>query len=175
MGFAIFAMSNFIATPKANAGIGLLIKNRTAVTVGGIGAGGSAVVFGTGLLLSKLGVVTFNLASAILFVYGTVFFGAVGLIVLDDNTVADMQFIPIEPNTDQAKGLTRAEIEIYNAELDELNAIRKSIQAEMNEDSKVQDANDLWNSYKEYLSPETAKVAEIKAMELASKFKYNKN
>lgn len=173
LGFAVLAMSNFITTPKAEAAIGLIMKNKTAKTIGGISAGGSAGVFVAGALLSKAGIVTFNLASAILFIYGTMFFGALGLVVLDDNTVADMNFIPIDPaRVDQAKGLTLEEIQVYNSELEELNAIRKTIQAEMNEESKVSEATELWNAYKVYLSPETAKVAEIKAMEIAGKFEY---
>lgn len=173
LSFFLFISVNLTTAPKAEAAIGLIVKNRTAKTVGGIGAASSAVVFGGGLLLAEAGVVTFNIASAVLFVTGTMFFGALGLITLDGETIADVEFMPIKKTT-QSDGLTMDEVRMYNSELDELNAIRKSVQTELAEDDSSEDAKELWNAYKGQLHPYTVKVAELKALELAKKFKVKK-
>lgn len=164
--------ANLITAKKADAIVSLIIKNKTAATVGGIATGTSAVVFFGAAALGQAGVITFTLGSALLLTMGTAFVGAVGLIVLDDKTVVDIQYRPIDYlNTEMAENFSLDEIQMYNAELVELNAIRKTIQAEMTDKNTVKDANRLWNSYKDVLHPATIKIAELKAQELVSQFK----
>jgi len=172
MAFTFFISANLATAPKADAVVALIIKNKTAATVGGIATGTSAAVFFGGVGLANAGVVTFNLASAVLFTMGTAFVGALGLIILDDKTVVDIEFQPIDYlDTETVAGLSLDEIQMYNAEIDELNAVRKTIQSEMSDSSTVKDANKLWNSFKDILHPATVKIAEMKAAGLAGQFK----
>lgn len=173
MAFSIFFMAqNFIA-PKAEAAVGLIIKHQTATTVGGIAAAGSAGVLGGAILLGQLGVVNYSLGGVILLLFGTAFVAAVGLIVLDDKTVADMDFVRLN-NKNNISDFDHYTVEVYNSEINELNAIRKTIQSELSEKSTVEESRDKWNEYKEFLSLETIEVAEFMAQNLAKDFKIKK-
>jgi hypothetical protein len=173
MAFSVFFMAQNFVAPKAQAAVGLIIKHQTATTIGGISAAGSAGVLGGALILGELGVVNFTLGGAIILAVGTAFVAAVGLIILDDKTVADMNFVEISDKNNIGEFSDEA-MNTYNEELAQLNAIRKTIQNEMNEKSTVEEARNKWNDYKGYLSQSTVEIAEFMAKNLTKDFKIKK-
>lgn len=61
---------------------------------------------------------------------------------------------------------------MYNAELEKLNAVRKTIQSEVSNDGKnIELAKTLWDDYSQALHPSTVKVAEKKAAEFINTLK----
>lgn len=168
--FAIFFTSNF-AAPKANALVGLLVKSKTTKIVGGIGAGaGAATVGGVFIYAATTTSATLSQAiGAILVAYLGIVVGGIGLLVLDDNTVADVEFMPIVKS--KTPKFTDYDIKIYNSELEELNAVRKTIQAEVSENTPVSEVTKLWNEYKEVLRPETIAIAEAVAADFSNSLK----
>ncbi len=162
MAFSIFFMSQLMTSQKSEAAVGLIIKNKTAMTVGGIGVGVNGAAYG----LAALGAFSFNLGGAILFALSVVTFGAVSLVVLDDKTVADMEFSEMKLDN---KNFALDEIQMYNAELEELNAIRKTMQEELGEKGTLVEARKLWSEYKEMLHPATSKIAEKIATDFGNK------
>ena len=93
---------------------------------------------------------------------GAILFGGIGLVVLDDNkTAVDFGFMPIA--LDQVDEVHHAAVKIYNSELAELNAIRKTIQSEVSESDSSEKATELWEMYSGFLSVETKMIAEGQA------------
>jgi hypothetical protein len=162
MAFSVFFMSQLMTAQKSDAAVALIIKNKTALTIGAIGLGINGGAYG----LAALGAFSFNLGSAIAFAVSVVTFGGISLLVLDDKTVADMEFS--EMNLDN-KNFSIDEIQMYNAELEELNAIRKTMQEEIADKGTLEQANNLWEEYKEMLHPSTVKIAENMATGFANK------
>lgn len=174
MALSIFATSNFITTQKAHALVGFVFKSRVIKTIGAIGTGSGVGVFGIGVLISQFGAATIsNLATAIVtLIYGPII-AALGLVILDDKTVVDLEYQPIDLLDTQAhSNFSLDEIQMYNAELAELNAIRKTIQEEVSEQGQsIEKAKALWDDYSQALHPSTIKVAEKKAAEFIDALK----
>lgn len=169
---AIFFSTSFVA-PKAEAAVGLVIKNKVVKTIGGIAAGSGGGLLAAGVIITA-GSTTFGwsaLGSALLAIAltgGGLIVGGIGLIVLDDKqTVADVEFVKLTKAL--APQFSDVDIAIYNSELDDLNAIRKTIQAEIKDAHSVKDANSLWLNYSQYLSAETKAMAEAQAANFINK------
>lgn len=129
MAFVIFFTTNLMTTQKAHALVGFAFKSKVVKTIGAIGAGAGVTVLGLGILIAKFGAAkTVNLGAALItLIYGPII-GEIGLIILDDKTVVDLEYQPIDYlNTEDQGRFSIDEIEMYNAELEELNAIRKTI------------------------------------------------
>jgi hypothetical protein len=166
LALVLFISTSFVA-PKAEAVVGLIIKNRITTVIGGIGTAG-------GLVVTTMGVVTYAtavttgwaalgtaIAAAAITGYGIIIAG-IGLVILDDKeTVADFEFVKLSQK--EAPQFDAADIATYNSELAELNAIRKTMQVEIKADQTVEDAKKLWLNYSQYLSPETKEIAEAQA------------
>lgn len=168
MAFAIFFTSNFFA-PKSEALIGLLVKKKVVKVIGGIGlaAGGVGVVSGVATISTAT-----TLSSAlggVIFIYLGAIAGGIGLVILDDNTVVDMEFNQV--TKELAPDFSEYDIAIYNSELEELNAIRKTIQAEVGENDTMEKAKDLWLDYSQVLSPETVAIAQDQVLKFSKNVK----
>lgn len=174
MAFAIFFTTNLMTTQKAHALAGFAFKSKVVKTIGAIGTGAGVSVFGIGVLLAKFGAATTaNLGAALVtLIYGPII-AAFGLIILDDKTVVDLEYQPIDYlNTEDQDRFSIDEIEMYNAELEELNAIRKTIQQETQDyELTTEQTVDLWNEYSQNLHPSTIKVAEVKASDFINELK----
>ena len=160
----LFTVSQFVA-PRSEALIGLVFKNRSVKTIGGLGAmgGGSlAVVAYAGAMASTdLGtIISFSLFTA----WGIVL-GGLGVILLDDqDTVADIEFKALDLDQPQDYlGFSRDEALIYNQELPMLNAIRQTIESQVNGEGDTQDAEVLWLNYSSSLHPISFAIAQFKA------------
>jgi hypothetical protein len=160
LAFSILVSSNFIAS-SSHAAVGLIFKSRVVKTIGGIGSAGGLTLLGVSVIVGKTTKTFSGLLYALVGIYYGVILGGVGLIVLDDQTVADIEFMPL--TAERAPQFDQGQLNIYNAELAELNAIRKTIQAETADSEALEDAAKLWNQYKAYLSPETVEIAEFQA------------
>lgn len=165
--FAIFMTSNFTG-PKAHALVGLVAKSQTVKVIGGIGVGSGVVTVGSVFVYAATTTST-SLSSAlgaVLIAYLGILVGGLGLLILDDNTIADIEFMPvIESKTDEFNDY---DIAVYNSELEELNAVRKTIQAETSDDATFEDVNKLWVEYRDVLSPETVAIAEAISAEFVN-------
>ena len=163
----MIAFSAIFYAPKADAVVGLILKNKTTLILSGVSAGLSgvgAILAATGGSAVASGGVLFISAIPIIGALGFAVFGALGIILLDDKTVAEMSYATIDlSDPDSYQGLSKEEVQIYNSEIEELNAIYKTIGAEINSESTVEDVAALWESYREFLSPATVKVAQLKA------------
>lgn len=160
LAISLFVSTNFMAQ-KSEAAVGFIVANKVVKVVGGISAGTGALMAGSGLIYATT---TSTMKSSMLAIVGLAYGGIIlglGLIVLDDNTVADMEFVSV--NAEELPEFTPETIAVYNSELEELNSIRKTMLAELSEDHDVEASKKLWNEYKSYLSPETVEVAEHQA------------
>ena len=166
MAFSIFMASNFIVTKNADALIGLAVRSKVVKVIGGIGAVGGATLFTSGYIA---GATATNLGHIVWMVvavsYGAAIAG-IGLIILDDNTVADLEYQLIDEKSSDYSKYTQSQIDTYNSELEELNAIRKTIQAEVTgDDNDFEPAANLWKEYSQMLSADTVMIAQDKAVE----------
>lgn len=157
-------LSSALYTPKADALVGVIFKYKTVKTIGGIGALVGGVGATAGLIFAST---TTSLSAAlggiIIMVYGGALAG-IGLIVLDDNSIADIEFQSLDLNNKaEFEGFSVEQAAIYNAELSLLNAIRKTIMSEVEETENTADAEELWLDYASNLSPETFEIAKHKA------------
>ncbi|MFT6071122.1 MAG: hypothetical protein ACJAT2_002111 [Bacteriovoracaceae bacterium] len=78
-----------------------------------------------------------------------------GLVLLDDN--GKMTFGELEADKASEAGITTDEVIAYNAELEELNAIKDMVSSEVAEmegskEVRAEAAKGLWTEYKDYVS-----------------------
>lgn len=160
----VLAVTTF-HSPRSEALVGLIFKKKIVKVIGGIGALGGATLGVSGLAVATSSTATLGSAigGAILIVYG-IALGGIGLIILDDDTLADVEFRKISlDNPVDYEGFSAAEVEIYNSEIDLLNSIRQSIIAEVDESEDTAGAEKLWLQYADNLSPETFEIAKAQA------------
>lgn len=159
--FLALALSFFVFvgnTPKADAVVGLIIKHKTARVVGGImTVGGVATFFGSMLASS---VVSASITIAVMVVSVPV--AACGFVVLDEKN-ADLKFSVLDKGEASQIGATVAELNVYNTEVDELNAVKEEIESRVTDTTSTEEINHLWLEYKDSLSTETLKVAGLVA------------
>lgn len=161
---SISLLSAALYVPKSEALVGLIFKSKIVKTIGAIGALGGGVGAGIGLITaSSAATLSAALGGIIIMVYAGLLTG-VGLIVLDDNSLADIEFQSLDLNkTAEFEGFSVEEAATYNEELPLLNAIRKTIASEVDESEDTADAEALWLDYSHNLSPATFEIAKFKA------------
>ena len=146
-------------SPKSEALVGLIFKNKIVKTIGAVGSiGGGTVAVGAMIFADSW--------TGLMIFVGGVFTGGLGLVILDDNELADIEFrkISIEDPASY-KGFTVADVETYNSEIELLNSIRQTIVSEVSDSDNTEDAEMLWLEYSESLSPATFNIAKAKARE----------
>lgn len=157
----IFSL-NLATIRPANAIVGLTLHKNNLRSIGVIASGGGGATF-VGSLFFGL-TTKFSAATAYIAFTGMILgpvVSTIGLIILDDKNVNTIEFKPID--LDSTYSLK--EIEIYNSEIDELNAIKSTIEDEISQyEWNDHEANKLWLDYSEVLSPETVKIAQDKAL-----------
>jgi hypothetical protein len=154
---SVVVLSSALYTPESEAAIGLIAKSKVVKTVGGVAAATGGVIGGVGLISLAT---TADLGVAILGAVG-VYIGVItvgiGLIILDDKTVAELSFDKVYPG--EFQNISADEVMIYNRELQMLNSIKETIAQELPDDTTVEEAGDVWSAYSGMLSPATMKVA----------------
>lgn len=154
-------------SPKSEALVGVIFKKKVVKVIGGIGAIGGTTIGVSGLAMATGSSATLGSAivGAIFIAYG-IAIGGVGLIILDDGTLADIEFTKIDVNNSEQYinlGLTKSQVEVYNSELEMLNSIRQTIISEVDESDNTDQAEKLWLQYADNISAETFEVAKAQA------------
>lgn len=158
LSFCILYTATLPIAQKSEAVVGLLIRNRTTAVVGGLTAGGGLLFSGI-IYTAAVGSGATGFAALQVAIYATIFVSLgwtaaiLGIIVLDDKSVNEFRFLPLD-NVENHDAIA-----IYNSELDQLNAIKERIEFEYDQNPKV-DTKALWNEYAQSLSPETFGVAQ---------------
>lgn len=149
---------------ESHALIGLAFKSKPVKVIGGVGAG---LGVGLGVYGYATAVTTASLGGVIVgavFMYYGVIVAGVGLVILDEKNISDIEFKAIDVNRPEYyTGFSREQVETYNNELAQLNSIRQTMIAESNDTADTSDAEALWKIYSSYLSPATVKIAEQNA------------
>jgi len=161
---SIFLVSTFILTAtltprRADALVGAIFAHRTIKTIGSVGAIGGGVITAGGVVGAMVTANTWNALGWMVVALGGAGIAGLGLIILDDKTLLDIEFQRIDAPTKDIVA-TQEEIDIYNSELPLLNMIRKTIVVETNEEENTDDAERRWIEYSEYLHPATFHVAQ---------------
>lgn len=181
--FSLFCASLFVVPQRADAAIGYLFKSKTLKSFGAISA----------KRIGKYGLTTFGIGAAGAIAAGAVhnegifYFSAIyglingyvallgvglGLIILDDNTVAGIDYLPIKNDSREALKYTSEEVETYNSELDELNAIKDTLSEDLhNVEDYKEYGSKIWEEYSQVLSTATVEIAEDQALEFMKKLK----
>ncbi|EQC52091.1 hypothetical protein [Bacteriovorax sp. DB6_IX] len=76
-----------------------------------------------------------------------------GLILLDEDTQT-VEFNEVSNELAQKKGLTLAEAQAYNSEIEEINIIFSEVAGQINEETSEEEVRDLWQDHREFLSHE---------------------
>lgn len=167
--FAIALTLIFAPVQKSEAAVGL-IAAPAIIVVGGVvaAAGGIATIDGfVGGPFCKMG--SFDgVLSCVFFAITGMVVGAIGLVILDGEQ--SLAFSEVDSSMKHLKGISSEEIAVYNAELDQLNAITAEITAEVAADKKV-DAESRWNEMSDLLSPATMKIAGLNGEALLKSLK----
>ena len=154
---SVTLFSTAVYTPKANAAIGFIAKSKVVKTVGGVTSATGGVV-GTVSIISLA--TTGNLGTAILGALGFyvgVMTAGIGLIILEDKTIAELSFDKVYLN--EFDVLSEEDVTIYNRELQMLNSIKETISQELPDNTTLKESGEAWKAYSGMLSPETMKVA----------------
>jgi hypothetical protein len=165
----ILGVMNTGLAQNSHALIGLAFKSKPVKVVGAVGAVGGSMIavwgYTTALTATNLGVL---LAGAIWTGYGVII-GGVGLVILDDKNISDIEFKALDANRPESYvGFTREQVETYNSELAQLNSIRQTMIAESSDEADTADAEVLWKKYSAYLSNDTVQIAQKNAAQFLS-------
>jgi hypothetical protein len=85
-------------------------------------------------------------------------FGILAGIVMLDEEGSSLTFKEISKETANEFNISLKEMNTYNNELDEVNAVFEEVTSQLDADSTIEDSEALWSEYGEYLSPQTLKV-----------------
>jgi len=160
----LLAISTAGFSQNSHALIGVIFKSKPVKVVGAVGSIGGGLIsilaYNAAINATTIGVA---ISGALYTGFGMIIAG-VGLIILDDHRIADIEFKAIDPNQpDLYAGFSRQQVETYNAELDQLNAIRQTMIAETSDEANTADAEDLWKKYSTLLSKDTVEIAQRNA------------
>lgn len=146
-----------VYTPKSNAAIGLIAKAKVIKTVGGITAATGGGIGVGSIIFARI---TGNLGGVILGslgLYVAAFTAGIGLVILDDKTIAELSFDKVYIG--DFENLTEHELMIYNSEIQMLNSIKETIASELPDNTTIEESGRAWEAYSGMLSSETMKVA----------------
>lgn len=156
--FSIVALCILFNTTQAKAGIGAMFAAPVVVTAGLVVAGTG----GAGIGVSTIGMLTTGDAGGVLSFMGLSLIsgivGLFGLVVLDGEQ--GMSYAEISEKDGLKIGLTLEEIELYNLEIDQVNAIASYVDSKMADikNPKVEDSKAVWEYVSHSVSPETFKA-----------------
>lgn len=157
--------------PNANAVVSLILrqKNLKSLSTIAVNSSGAASIGGISLSYPAHTIIHSPGFASNLFAIGL--FGAISLffsvILLEENNELAFEFKPISQDNFSIAPYRFEEINTYNEEIDELNAIFKTIE-EQTEIKKLEQKEiyALWNEYSKYLHPFTIKIAQEEAFKV---------
>ena len=152
---------------KSHALVGLLVKKKTVTIIGGATTAAGAGVF---LLTSTAA----TLESALLLVFGGMFLGGLGIIILEDEPV-EFKFPVMTGEKAEFLGVNFEDMAVYNSELNKLNRVKELIEEDLTEESTEVEARESWtNACTSFLSEQTCAVKAIVADEIMGNLKVAK-
>lgn len=171
LALSIFSVGSLYTYKDSHALVGLLFRSKSLRSFGSITAGVSATTSLVGFASIIPLAATFPGSSAPFYALAAMFYGAYaavfGLVILDDNTVVGLDYLPITEFHPDFKNYTQAEIDIYNSEIDELNAIKNTLDEELKDANNFKELGPrLWQEYSNSLHPTTVKIAQDQAVKL---------
>lgn len=81
----------------------------------------------------------------------------VGVVLLDEES-GSIEFDQISSDLAKKLELSKLDMEVYNSEIEEANMIFSEVQSQLTGESSVEESQELWSEYSDFLSPETFKV-----------------
>ncbi len=155
--------SSTLSPKKAHAVVGIATANVPVMIVGG------ALLAVTGGLLLDAAIPDKRLnpvgrvldafvGAAEILAAGAI--GIAGLVLLDQEGSSGLTFSEISADRALALGVSQESLEVYNHELEELNAIKDSVASDLANDQHptIEKSAELWSGYKANLSPATLEV-----------------
>ena len=175
LAFIITLTISFSIVPnRSEAIVGLIFKNRIVKTIGGATALGGGALVGVYYAIAGCGAACSGSWPIFFTAFFSLYFGVVmagfGILVLDDGTLMEIEFSPMDSsNQENLQKFSQEEIETFNEELPLLNSIRQTVLAQVNNEADTKDAEKLWLDNAHYLSSATKKVASTLAKEFVTK------
>lgn len=141
-----------VAPARASLGMGFAAPAAVVAGVAAIGLSGGAAYGGYRLI--KKGKTAAGIAVMVLATAGAF----IGVMLLDGQQEAE--FSELTPDSAGALGVTASEREVYNSEVEQVNAIAREIGSELHRQGSesAELARDLWVELGTQLSPETMKT-----------------
>lgn len=141
---ALMICTTLLSAKPSQAAIGVIFS-PVLVTAGLVLAGGGVVATLT---------TSSNQGGLAQFLIG-LYIVAIGLVVLEGEQ--EMLYAPLSPEQGKIIGLTKVELNSYNAEIDQINILTAHVDAEVAtiKDATEADAANIWTSVKDTLAPET--------------------
>lgn len=162
--FTALAVFMLLNSQPSKAAVGFVFGGAGLVTAGLYAIGGgaaSATLGGVACLtgIDRTGSSTGPGCAASLYaVIGGVLAGALGLLILEEESV--IQFSPLDQKEATRLKVTKSELDSFNREVDEVNALASYVdrRLQVTEDAKVEDAKEIWEEVRGAVSEETFSV-----------------
>jgi hypothetical protein len=153
----LVAVSILTFSKPSQAAVGAISGNPVLVISGLKVAGNGAVALGVGVAAMRVDSPYFIALGGYTGLIGAAAI-CIGLVMLEDSQ--DINFDQVS-KTDAAKlGLNSSELEIYNSEIDQVNALAAHVDHELGKLAQptIQDSAAIWSSVQDTVSPESFKV-----------------
>ena len=172
----VLIVSMILATAiprRSEAGLGALLAAPAVITIGAV-TGGVAAAAAIG------GLIAFNGKNEVGVIVGFVvmFYGAIGsvlgLVILDDHS-SNLELEALRDEHAAALGISTTETQAYNQELDEINAAKKTIEAEVRamEKPSIDHAQKRWQEMRGNISPDAFSALEKISAEFVRNLRVN--
>lgn len=151
---ALVAVLMLSTAKPSQAAVGALTANPALALTGLKVTGGGAALLGIGMMAGRADNSMMGMAGLMPGVIGLALAG-VGLIILDENQ--GVSFDELTQEQAQKIGLSSSELEQFNSEIDQVNALASHVDAELSllSNPSVEDSAAIWASIKDAVSPET--------------------
>lgn len=147
--FSLLCMT--LHSRPSQAAVGAMVAAPAAVTAGLYIAGAGGAAFVGGLVLDEAGNAE-GWASFFITLFVAIPLGVLGLIVLEDEQA--LEFATVDPMKGKELGLSKSELQAFNNEIDQINALAAYVDAEVSKEEKPSNehAADVWNQVRGEIS-----------------------
>jgi len=160
------------STKNASAIVSLALANAPLAVAGASVTAVGAALITTGVFVMSDDDSTGSLIALFTLVVPGAIVAALGIVILDEGNGINLNFKELNIVASNKLKLSHEELESFNYEIDEINAIKESIQNELweMENPSLELAGKLWTDYSEELTP-----AAFRAVQKVSKSFYLSN
>lgn len=151
---ALVAVLMITTSKPSQAAVGAISGNPALVISGLQVTGGGAVLFGLGMAAGRADNSMMGMSGLLPGLFGFAL-GLVGLVMMDEDQ--SLSFDQLSESEAQKLGLTSAELELYNAEIDQVNALASHVDNELSQVAKpsLKDSAAVWATVQDAISPGT--------------------